>query len=234
MPWQIHSFADDQALVKALATEICRRLQAAIACRDRAGLAVSGGSTPLALFDRLSRSDIEWDKVTVTLVDERWVAEQHPDSNAGLVKNRLLKNKAAYASFVGFKTTQPDPFQAASTLHDSLTHLVLPLDVVVLGMGEDGHTASFFAESPGVDQAMDPTTTRLCAAVEPLNAPHPRMTLTLPAILAAGNLYLHIVGDRKRQVLDQAVADGVSGHLPIGKLLHHSEALMQIYCAENS
>jgi len=233
MSWKIHSFSEDQQLVETLATDISRKLQAAIVSRQKASLAVSGGSTPLGLFTRLSNTDIEWDKVSITLVDERWVGEESPDSNAALVQDRLLKGKASCASFIGLKNEQPDPFVAADQVHERLKQLPMPLDVAVLGMGEDGHTASFFVGSRGIEQAMDLSATRLCAAVEPANAPHSRMTLTLPTILAAENLYLHIVGDKKRQVLEQALTDGPAGSLPIGQLLHHSNSSMQIYFAEN-
>ena len=234
MSWEINNYSRNQDLVEELAGDISLKLQAAIVCRDRASLAVSGGSTPEALFDRLCRADIEWDKVSITLVDERWVGEDSPDSNAGLVKSKLHKEKAAYASFTGFKTEQPDPSMAVEQVHKKLQRLPLPLDVVVLGMGEDGHTASFFHGAQGTEEAMDPSTTRLCAAVQPTDAPHPRMTLTLPAILAARNLYLHVVGVKKHQVLNQAISEGAGGKLPIGQLLHHADSCMHIYFAENS
>jgi len=234
MSWEIHTYSENQQLVQALASDISQKLQAAVVRQGQASLAVSGGSTPLALFARLSKADIEWEKISVTLVDERWVEEDSPDSNAGLVKSALLTGKASCARFVGLKTEQPDPFLAVGHVQERLHRLALPLDVVVLGMGEDGHTASFFADSRGVERAMDSSTSYLCAAVEPARAPHQRMTLTLPVILTAENLYLHIVGSRKRKVLDQAVADGASGRLPIGQLLHHSDSLIQIYFAENS
>lgn len=149
MSWEINQFATDPQLVEDLAVEIARHLQAAIASRDQATLAVSGGKTPLPLFARLSRSDIEWDKVTVTLVDERWVPEQHPDSNARLVKTGLLKGRARYARFLGLMTGAADPFTAEEQLDRRLGELPLPLDVVVLGMGEDGHTASYFPAARG-------------------------------------------------------------------------------------
>jgi 6-phosphogluconolactonase len=241
MSWQIHSFTSDSLLVEELAADISRHLQAAIDSRGQASLAVSGGRTPLLLFDRLSAAVIEWQKVTVTLVDERWVDEDHPDSNASLVKSCLLKGPAVRARFLGLKTPQADPFSAVDQVERALGSLPLPLDVVVLGMGLDGHTASFFPAARGVDQALDPATARLCSAVEPTTAPHPRITLTLPVILAARRLYLHIVGPGKKKVLDQATATGVPAdtkvpgqrQLPIGTVLQQSPGAVQIYYAEN-
>ena len=241
MSWDINSFTSDSLLVQELATEISRHLQAAILSRGQATLAVSGGKTPLLLFDHLADTEIEWDKVTVTLVDERWVDEDHPDSNASLVKSGLLKGHAGRARFLGLKTPQADPFSAMEQVERQLGSLALPLDVVVLGMGLDGHTASFFPAARGVEQALDPTTTRLCCAVEPTTAPHPRMTLTLPVILAARHLYLHIVGHEKKKVLDEAMSAGSGSdlqpqshsQLPIGKVLQQSPGAVQIYYAEN-
>ena len=190
MAWELHNYSSNRQLVADLSATIGSRLQAAIACRDRAGLAVSGGSTPAALFDRLCKADIEWDKVCITLVDERWVAEQNSDSNANLVRSRLTRARASYAEFVSLKTEQPDPFLAVDAVNSRLKQVPWPLDAVVLGMGEDGHTASFFADSRGVDKALDPHGTSLCAAVEPAGAPFLRMTLTLTALIRSNNLFL--------------------------------------------
>lgn len=241
MSWDINSFTSDSLLVEELAAEISRNLQTAIVSRGQATLAVSGGKTPLLLFDRLAAAEIEWDKVTVTLVDERWVDEDHPDSNASLVKNGLLKGRAGRARFLGLKTPHTDPFTATDQLERRLGSLELPLDVVILGMGLDGHTASFFPAARGVEQALDPASTRLCCAVEPTTAPHPRVTLTLPVILAARHLYLHIVGHEKRKVLDQATVAGSANdlqpqsrnQLPIGKVLEQFPGAVRIYYAEN-
>ena len=233
MAWEIHSFASNRELVEDLAGQISLKLQAAIACQDRASLAVSGGSTPAALFDRLCSADIEWDKVCITLVDERWVPEQSADSNARLVRSRLIRARASYADFIGLKTEQPDPFVAVKQVNERLQQISWPLDVVVLGMGEDGHTASFFAGARGVELAMDPVGELSCAAVESEAAPHPRMTLTLPALVSSNNLFLHIVGNSKRLVLDRAIAESVDGKLPIGRILHRADTLVHIYFTEN-
>lgn len=233
MSWKLHYFDTDPLLVDELAVEIGRVLQAAIAGRGQASLAVSGGSTPVALFRRLSEIDIDWAKVLITLVDERWVDEDHPDSNARLVREKLLRNRAVYARFLGLKTDLPDPFSAEPDVHDRLSGLGLPLDAVVLGMGRDGHTASFFAGARGIDKALDPRGVQLCCAVEPEAAPHARMTLTLPVILAARHCYLHIVGQEKKQVLEQAITEGIEGELPVARVLHAPGCCLQIYHAKS-
>lgn len=240
MSWTIRTFHNDAGLVGVLAEEIARRLQAAVVSRDEASLAVSGGSTPKALFTRLCGADIEWDKVTVTLVDERWVSEQHPDSNAQLVRTHLLKDRARYARFVGLKTSEQDAFAAVDSVNRLLNAVPMPLDVLVLGMGTDGHTASFFSGAEGTALAMDPSGTRRCAAVAPVAAPHQRMTLTMPVILSARHAYLHTVGSDKQQVLEKALSESAeqaaaaqaTGVLPIAAVLHRFPGTVQIYHAE--
>ncbi|MEX2321186.1 MAG: 6-phosphogluconolactonase, partial [Saccharospirillum sp.] len=138
-----HDFDSREALTEALAGEILTRLKADIDTNGEAGLAVSGGRTPVALFQTLSQADLDWRKVTITLVDERWVEPDHDDSNEKLVRTHLLQNKAADARFIAHKTAAESPFEAESELNKALADLPDVLTVTVLGMGEDGHTASF-------------------------------------------------------------------------------------------
>ncbi|MCB1664416.1 MAG: 6-phosphogluconolactonase [Pseudomonadales bacterium] len=233
MTWMLHRFEDDSALVAELATAIADDLQSAIDQHGRAAMAVSGGSTPVGLFRALSVKDIAWSKVVVTLVDERWVPENHADSNAALVRRHLLQNKAAKARFVGLKNDTSDPFLAVLDVEARLNMKVLPLDVVVLGMGEDGHTASFFPAGEGLDEALN-SVERVCCGVRPPSAPHDRMTLSLQTLLGARQLYLHIVGQKKLTVLEVAMAPGPVQGLPVRAVLHQSRVLLEIYYAERA
>jgi 6-phosphogluconolactonase len=199
-------------------------------------MAVSGGSTPKSLFARLAASDLPWEKVTITLVDERWVDADHPDSNARLVRENLLQDKAAAADFVPLKTPAPDPFAAEDEVQARLTDLPMPFDVVILGMGSDGHTASFFPGANTLRRALHPETEgsgehQLCCAVRPPHAPHDRMTLTLSVLLQAKHLILHVVGKDKWQVLQKALQSGKSEELPVRAVLHQSRVLLDIYYA---
>ncbi len=210
--------ADDRAqLAITLADAVANNLRAALEVRDTATLAVSGGSTPRPFFEALSEADIDWAQVIVTLVDERWVEESHPDSNARLVRTWLLKGAASTAQFVSLKLPGSDPFAAEALCESSLASFEYP-DVVVLGMGTDGHTASFFPGATTLAEALDPTSTRLCLAVRPPTAPHDRMTLSVATILRASHIYLHVTGDEKRDILLR-IESGEDGDLPINAVL---------------
>ena len=202
----------------------------ALAARGHASIALSGGTTPRRFLQALSRQPLDWANVTVTLVDERWVPDDHERSNARLVKEHLLQQEAASARFVPLyrATATPD-----ESLADIAAALPATLDVVVLGMGGDGHTASFFPGGDRLADAMDPATT---ATVLPMRAPgagEPRITLTLPVLRDAGHLYLHIEGGEKRQVLQQALSgQGKGAGYPVRNVLQALRAPLQVYLAQ--
>lgn len=232
MAWEIKSFDSSDALVAGLSSEIASILRSAVEDRGRATMAVSGGSTPKPLFARLASVDVHWDRVTVTLVDERWVDENHPDSNARLVKNSLIQDKAANASFIPLKTAHAEPFGAENEVAQRLrSSVAMPFDLVILGMGADGHTASFFSGASTLAKALAKDGEDLCCAIRPPSAPHDRMTLTLPAILSTRHLFLHIVGEDKWQVLERAFQSGSAEELPIRAVLHQDKVLLNIFYA---
>jgi 6-phosphogluconolactonase len=218
----------------ALAQAICHELRAAIAARGQATLAVSGGKSPIALFEQLREQALDWSKVAVLLVDERCVPHDHADSNTALVRQHLLQGAAAAAAFATlFDDVPADLTDAAlrdlvAAANQRLSPLAFPLDVVVLGMGEDGHTASLFPAAPGLDHAL--TDAGPIAWVRPATAPHARLTLTLPALQAARNLHLSIAGDAKRTVY-QAAAKAANPALPISLLLNHPACTVQVWIA---
>ena len=196
-----HSFTNCGAQAAALAERVAAQLREAIAARGRAVIAVSGGSTPKDFFARLSREALDWTQVTITLVDERWVPDTDARSNAKLVETTLLQNAAAGARFVPLYTGAPTPEAGLAEAAARIAALPAPFDVVVLGMGEDGHTASFFPGGDHLAEALDPQGT---AKVLPMQAPgagEPRITLTLPVLLATRALYLLVSGEKKRDLL---------------------------------
>ena len=233
MAHRMHQFQDRVALAEALADRVAALLSAAIAARGAASLAVSGGSTPKLFFEALSTRDIAWDRVTVTLVDERFVPADHPRSNHLLVATHLLKDKAAPARFVPLYHAAANAEDAAALATDETASLGKPFDVVILGMGNDGHTASFFPGGDRLADAMDPATT---ATVLPMRAPgagEPRITLTLPVLRDAGRLYLHIEGGEKRQVLQQALSgQGAGAGYPVRAVLQALRAPLQVYLTQ--
>lgn len=228
----LRAFPSGDALAEALAAAVAADLAVALAARGQATLAVSGGSTPKRFLQALSRQPLDWSRAAVTLVDERWVPESHPRSNAALVRSHLLQGPAAAARFLPLHRPLDTPEAALPELEQSLQDLPLPLDVAVLGMGEDGHTASFFPGGDLLDRALDPAGP---GAVLPMRAPgagEPRVTLTLPVLLAARHLYLHIEGQAKRRILEQAVSSGAApGALPIARVLAFRTGALDAYWA---
>ena len=224
MAFELHGFADSDALAQALAGRVADVLRAALAGRGGASLALSGGTTPARFLHALSAQALDWSAVQVTLVDERWVGEDSPRSNAALIRGSLLKGVAAPARFVPLyrPTLQPEP--ALAEVEAALQSL-LPLDVAVLGMGADGHTASYFPGGDHLAQALDPATP---ARLLPMRAPgagETRITLTLPVLRTAGQRFLHIEGAAKREVLEQAACG--NHDLPVATVLRH--APLEVY-----
>ena len=196
-----HTFADRGSLDQALATHVASRLQQGIAERGTAHLVVSGGSTPIKLFSILADADIEWDRVVVLLADERWVPVDHEDSNERLVRETLLIGKAKSAQFLSLLPTPDDEITniaGLSTLLGSLPRF----DVVLLGMGEDAHTASLFPCAAGLREGF--TTAQGALITRPRNAPHQRVSMSKRRLQATEQGVIHIVGEKKKAVLEQA------------------------------
>jgi len=232
MPARIttHSFTDCHALAVALAERVAECLGAAIAERGHALLAVSGGATPLHFFEQISRIELDWAKVQVTLVDERWVGEQDPRSNARLVRTRLLQHAAAAASFVPLYRAAGTPEAAQAEIAGRIDALPLPFDAVILGMGLDGHTASFFPDGDRLGEALDPAAD---APVLPMRAPgagEPRITLSLATLLKARALFVHIEGEAKRRVFaDAQLGLGIGAGYPIRAVLDQATVPVAVY-----
>ncbi len=212
-------FSSSALLVEALAARISDLLREGIHRRGQASLAVSGGSTPIPLFARLAEMDLEWDKVTVSLVDERWVEPAALDSNENLVRTWFLCHKATAARLIPMKTpaiTAVQGEQACALLQRKIPR---PYDCLILGMGNDGHTASLFPGAKNLDAAVDLHSGKICMAMQTSAAAHERMTLTLPAILDSRQLFLHLQGEEKKKVLVKAQEAGDTREMPIRFIL---------------
>lgn len=219
MDLTLHTFWDTAQLDQALATFVASRLREALQVRGAASLALSGGKTPAGFFRRLAAEKLEWSKVLVTLVDERWVDEDSPYSNARTVRANLLQGEASQARFIPLYKIASSCQDTARLVAQDLADLPETLDVVVLGMGEDGHTASFFPDSPQLHAALSDASGRACIAVEGKAPVIERITLTAPRLAACRSMVLHITGESKWDVLGQAVAQP-SHELPIGLMLN--------------
>jgi 6-phosphogluconolactonase len=210
-------FVGPKALAETLARDVADELARAIEAKGKATLAVSGGSTPKLFFDKLSNADIAWGRVSVTLVDERQVPETSERSNARLVRQHLLQNKAAAAHFIPL-VDNPD------------AERVPPFDVAVLGMGNDGHTASFFPGGDRLAEALDAESTRKLIAMTAPGAGEPRLTFTLPTLQSAGRLALHIEGAEKQAVLKKALGDGPQEDMPVRAVLRSAAPVTLYWC----
>lgn len=214
---------DAPTQAKRLAQTIATTMQTIIASQGNVVLAVSGGRSPVDFFEALSVIDLPWEKVTISLVDERIIDTAHADSNTRLVREHLLINKAHAATFHGLL----DDNLCASDLTDieRLTqqanqHFIQP-DLIVLGMGEDAHTASLF-----------PLVADLAAAasvinVVPQTAPYPRLSLSLQTILSARAIYLAVGGETKMPVYRQAKQQKTPEQ-PVSYVLHQNKTAVTV------
>ena len=223
------TFGSKEDLALALSEAVADDLRQALAARGQAALAVSGGSTPGKFFAALGRrKDVDWSNVLVTLVDERWVPETHDRSNAGLVNERMLQGPAASARFIPLYSGGDAPDAAAlARTAKQLEALPPRFDAVILGMGNDGHTASFF---PGGDNlAVALTGGEPVVAMRAPGAGEARVTLSLSRLLETAALYLHIEGEEKAEVLERALADGPVEEMPVRAVLRQTTTPLTIY-----
>jgi 6-phosphogluconolactonase len=214
-----------------LADKVSEILAHAIELKGKASIAVSGGSTPKGFFKELSNKDIDWKKVTVTLADERWVDINSDASNTRLVHENLLQNKASVANFFYLKQGELLSDEILTDLNVAANKTLLPLDVLILGMGEDGHTASLFPCSKQIKQALDCNNQYSLMKVEPTTAPHQRITFSFAALSQSKNTFLHLCGENKKQVLIEALSDDDVFQMPIRKFLQNDNINTQIYWA---
>ena len=188
-----------------LAETVAARLKDRLRIAERASLAVSGGSTPIPFFQALSCKDLEWGRVDVVLADERWVDETDADSNTRLVNANLLQNNAAVARYFSLKQKGETPEEGLEYVRTALAHLTLPLDVLILGMGDDGHTASLFPDAPELAHAMAPESQEAVLATTPPSQAQRRITLTYALLCGAGFTALHLKGGDKLDTLKRAM-----------------------------
>lgn len=224
-----HDYPDNKNLADALADIVSLKLRQGIYTRGRALLAVSGGSTPRQFLTRLGEAEIDWGRVTVTLVDDRWVDETSDRSNGRLIRETLLQGPGAAAKFRPLYTGERSPEKGLVRGARLIANLARPFDVVVLGMGADGHTASFFPGGDKLAEAIDPNTP---ASLLPMRAPgagEPRVTMTLPVILGTRFLALHIEGEEKAVVLGVAQSDGPEAVMPVRAVLRQDKVPVNVY-----
>jgi len=228
--YQLNNFDNRAQLDEALAENVSQILQSAITLRGKASIAVSGGSTPKGFFKVLSNKAIDWKKVTITLADERWVDINVDASNTRLVHENLLQNKASAAKFFHLKQGEKLCEETLADLNLAAKNSLLPLDVLILGMGEDGHTASLFPCSDEIEACFNTRSSLL--KVIPKTAPHQRISFSFHALKQSKNTFLHISSENKKNVLNSALAGTDIKQMPIRAFLQDPQINTNVYWAE--
>ena len=195
-------YPDREMLVSDLANKLAGELRSALEHEERVLMAVPGGTTPGPIFDDLCAADLDWSRVDVMLTDERWVPEDSARSNTRLLRERLLVNRAAAASYLPLYLPCKEPEERIAELETNILPR-LPIQVLLLGMGADMHTASLFPGADRLEDALSPKAPVLMAMRAP-GAPEPRITLTAPVLDGAMSKHIVIFGEEKRAALDKA------------------------------
>ncbi|MDO8323716.1 MAG: 6-phosphogluconolactonase [Phenylobacterium sp.] len=219
----IETFADEAVLAAAAAAATADVLRAGLALRGHATLIGTGGRSPAPVYDALREIDLDWGRVTVSLSDDRFLPMTSPDSNERLVRERLLQGRAAAATFLSLYANTPSP-EAAADIAEPQLRALAPFDMLFLGMGEDGHVASLIPGSPVMEAGLDPAGGRFVIGV-PAGVGSPpvaRISLTLPALLAARSALVLIRGAAKRDIVEHG-----SG-LPVHAFLKQSKAPVRV------
>lgn len=226
-------YEDAEELAEAVAGDVGFIIESALDARGQCLIALPGGQTPIPIYEKLAKAKIDWKKVMIVPTDDRIVAMTDPLSNAAMLARIFLPKGARVIPFISEKA--PDHKAAGRAADARLQDLPWPPDLVWLGMGTDGHTASIFA-GPDLDEALDAPKARRAVGVLPdplpAEAPVARVTLTRAAILSARTLTVVVTGKDKKKLLERAIKDGAGSPLPIGRVLADAEQAIDIHwCA---
>jgi 6-phosphogluconolactonase len=229
-------FENRNHLLTALIAECVDILSESLSKNGCATLLVSGGSTPAPLYEALSKTDLAWKKIKVALVDERWVDEDHSASNEALIKRCLLINNAKAASFTGMKTPANRPAQGQPATESNYRALPQPFTLAILGMGNDGHTASLFPHAAGLSKALRDDNDQLTAAINAkqstVTGPNTeRLSLTFAGLMKCERLIILLTGEDKLSVFDSAMKPGSFEDMPIRALLNQEKVPVEMYWA---
>lgn len=226
-------YEDAEELAEAVAGDVGFIIESALDARGQCLIALPGGQTPIPIYEKLAKARVDWKKVMIVPTDDRIVAMTDPLSNAAMLARIFLPKGARVIPFISEKA--PDHKAAGRAADARLQELPWPPDLVWLGMGTDGHTASIFA-GPDLDEALDAPKARRAVGVLPdplpAEAPVARVTLTRAAILSARTLTVVVTGKDKKKLLERAIKDGAGSPLPIGRVLADAEQAIDIHwCA---
>lgn len=227
----VKRYPDAAALADRLAADIGASLAQAIAQRGLASLVVSGGNSPKQLFQALSSRPLDWSRACVALADERWVEPTDAGSNERLVRDNLLRGAAAAARFTGLKNAAPSPDRGAVSAWETFARVPRPFDVTVLGMGDDGHTASLFPHSPNLPIALDPAAAAGCIGMRAPTEPHARLSLNLAALLDSRRVYILLLGEAKLRTFTAASGPGAIEEMPVRAVLRQERTPVEVVWA---
>jgi 6-phosphogluconolactonase len=216
-------FPSAQESIEALALKLSENVGDVLKGQNSCSFALAGGNTPKPLYQYMSCLAWPWDRIKVTLTDERWVPRKSEDSNENMIRDCLMREAAEKAHLVGLKNKEPTPEKGQDFCETTLNKSISPLDIVILGMGEDGHIASIFPSMENTETLLNRFQPRLCMAANPKEL-QPRMSLTLSYLLSAKHIYLFISGDKKKAIIDKAIDKTLSKEThPIVALIRERE-----------
>src|SRR6266478_2334983 len=221
-------YADIETLSRELATLIAGSLTGAIPPRAPGLLIAPAVRSPVRLLKILRTQPLDWDRVCIALADERWVSPEDPASNERLVRDFLLKDHAASARFLGLKNGAPTPDLGAVSAWETFARVPRPFDAVILGMGEDGHTASLFPGSPNLPRALNRAAAAGCVGMWAPVAPQPRLSLNLTALLDSRRIAVLITGESKWRTYAAACASVPDHDMPIRAVLRQSRTPIDV------
>ena len=228
---QLKRFESADALASEVASDMAAQLARAITARGQAGLLVSGGHSPAKLFEQLRTQALDWSRISIALVDERWVEPTDPGSNERLVRETLLRDRAAAAHFFGMKNAALSPDLGAAAAWSAAARIPRPVDITMLGMGEDGHTASWFPGSPNLESALDPEASEGCIGMRSPSAPQARLSLNLKALLDSRRILILILGEGKLHTYATACGPGPVEEMPVRAVLRQQRVPVEVVWA---
>ncbi len=231
-----HFFETKEQLYQQTTAFCAEILAKGVQQNGHASFIVPGGTTPAPIFELLSKTTLDWKKITVAPSDERWLEVQHDKSNEYLIKQKLLQNNARHAQFVGMKSAHDTALQAQQTCSRQYGKIVQPYDIVMLGMGPDGHFASLFPNADPIIKALDPENTQNCIAMDATDCAvagefTQRMSMTLAAFLKSKHIILLFTGEQKLAIYKSAKQLNDQSILPVCALIHQNQVPVELFWA---
>ena len=227
----LHAFGRREDAAEALAEAVLHRLATGLSARGAATLVVPGGTSPAALFACLRCADLDWSRVTVLPSDERWVAPDHADSNEAALRRHLLYGPGNAARLFGLYRQTATPAEARDELNADLSTLPRPFDAVVLGMGEDGHTASLFPDAANIEACL--ASADACVVPDRQNDDGPaRISLSLTRLKQSRALFLLFFGEAKRRVYEAACRPGTAREFPVRGVIQQNDVPVDVYWSD--